>query len=83
MLLVHVPGFEPGAEPGIEDLRLAAPKIWTQTTLNAQMIELQLDDGNVFREIAPDIMNTDVQSGNAVGLALGFNHHTHLPGEIG
>jgi len=40
---VHVLGFEPCAQPWIEDLRLALPEIGSQSALDPKMIQLQLD----------------------------------------
>jgi hypothetical protein len=76
---VHVPGFQPRAEPGIEDLRLALPEIGLQTALNLEMIQLQFDARNVFWEIAPDIVRADMKSGDSTPLALCLDHHTYLP----
>ena len=62
---VHVFGLQPGAQPGIEDLRFALPKIRIQTALNVEMVELQFDCRNVITKVAADIGFTNVKSCNA------------------
>jgi hypothetical protein len=74
-----MPGLKPGAQPWIVYIGLTVPEVWLQPALNLQMIQLQLDDGNVFGKKAPDIVRTNVQSGNSASLALRFDHHTYLP----
>ena len=61
------------------NLRLVLPKVRRQPTLNLEMIQLQLDDRNMLREVTPDIGNTDVQPREAAALALSFDHHNCLP----
>jgi hypothetical protein len=75
---MHMPGFKPCAEPGIEDLRFATPEIGLQATLNLEMIQLQLDARYVFGEISPDVASAHMQSGDAKSLALCLDDHTHL-----
>jgi hypothetical protein len=74
-----MPGLKPSAEARIVNLRLIVPETGRQLTLNLQMIQLQLDDSNVFREKAPDIVRTNVQSSNSASLALRLDYHTYLP----
>jgi hypothetical protein len=76
---MQVPGFKPGAKPGVEDLRLALPKIGIQAALNLEMIQQQLDAQNVFGKIPPDIADTYMQPGDAESFALCFDDHTCLP----
>jgi hypothetical protein len=75
---VHVLGFKPCAQPGIVDLRFSLPETGCQPTLNLQMIQLQLDDSNVFWEITPDIVCSYVQPGNSEALTTCFDYHTYL-----
>jgi hypothetical protein len=42
------------------------------------MIQLKLDNGDVFGEIAPYIGHADMQSCNARSLGMSFDHHTYL-----
>lgn len=42
------------------------------------MIQLQLDDSNVFWEITPDIVCSYVQPGNSEALTTCFDYHTYL-----
>jgi hypothetical protein len=79
---MHMPGFEPGAQPGVEDLRLASPEIGLQAALNLEMIQLQLDAENVLREIAPGIACTHIQTSDTEPLALCFDHHKYLPFKV-
>jgi len=76
---MHMPGFKPGTEPGVEDLRLASPEIRLQAALNLEMVQLQFDAGDVFWEIAPDIACSHMQSSDAESPALCFDDHTCLP----
>jgi hypothetical protein len=73
---VHVPGFKPGAETGVEDFRLAVPEIWLQAALNLEMIQLQLNARNAFGKVAPDIVHAHMQSGDAESPALCFDDHS-------
>jgi hypothetical protein len=75
---VEVLGLQPGAKPWIVNLGLVAPEFGIQSTLNLEMIEFQLDDGNISREIAPNIHGTHVESGEPATLALCFYHHMRL-----
>lgn len=75
---MHMPGFKPGAKPGVEDLRLALPEIGFQVALNLEMIQLQLDAGNALGKIAPDIAYAHMQAGDAKSFALCFHDHSHL-----
>jgi hypothetical protein len=75
---VEILGFQPGAEPGIVNLRLVLPKVRLQPALNLEMIQVQLDDRNVLGKITPDIGSTDVQSRDTTALALCFDHHICL-----
>jgi hypothetical protein len=40
---MHMPGLQPRAKAGIENLRLALPEIRLQTALNPEMAQLQLN----------------------------------------
>jgi hypothetical protein len=77
-ICMHMPGFQPGAQPGVEDFRLASPEIGLQTALNLEMIQLQLDAQNAFWEKTPGIACAHMQSGNAESFALCFDDHKHL-----
>jgi hypothetical protein len=76
---MHMPGFQPCAEAGIEDLRLPLPEVWLKSALDLEMIQLQLNDGQMFGKIAPDIVCAYMQSGNSTSLALCLDDHTYLP----
>jgi len=52
--------LQPCTEPRIVDLRLVMPKVWLQPTLDLEMIQMQLDDCNMPREIPSDIGCADV-----------------------
>lgn len=58
---------------------MALPKVGCEIALNMQMVQVQLDDRNTFRKIAPDVIDSNVQSGNSAALALRCNHHRYLP----
>jgi hypothetical protein len=60
------------------NFRLPLPEIRLQTTLNLQMIELELDDRNVLGKIAPYVGFTNVQSCDAMSLGMSFHYHTYL-----
>ena len=80
---MHMPGFKPDAEPGVEDLRLALPETGLQAALNLEMIQLQLDAGNVFGKIAPYIASAHMQAGDAESFASCLDNHTYLPFNAG
>jgi len=80
--LVH-PGFQPGTEPGVEDLRVALPEFGVQSALDLEMIQLQLDDRNMLGEIPADVPCANVQTGDSACLALRFDHHTYLLLNVG
>ncbi len=75
---VEVLGLQPGTKPGIVNLRLAPPEPGVQATLNLEMIQLQLDDGNIPGEIPPNVRRAHVEPSQTATLALCFDHHTHL-----
>jgi hypothetical protein len=75
---MHVFGLEPGAEPGVEDFRLALPKVRIQSALNVEMVKLQFDGGNVFAEVSADVGFTNMKSGYAAAFGMGFYDHKHL-----
>jgi hypothetical protein len=54
------------------------PETGIQPALYLQMIQLQLDLGNLFGEIAPDIMRAHTQPSYADTFALRFDYHTDL-----
>jgi hypothetical protein len=51
------------------------PKFRWQPTFNPQMIQLQLDGWEVFREVATDVANAHVQAGDFAPGAQCFDHH--------
>jgi hypothetical protein len=71
-------GLQPCAEPGIVNLRLVLPKVRLQPTLNLEMIQKQLNDGNLAWEITADIGNANVQSSQPVALGMCFDYHRNL-----
>ena len=72
---MHVFGLKPGAQPGIEDFRLALPKVWIQSALNVEVIELQFDGWNVFLKVAPHVGFANVKPGDAAAFGVGFYNH--------
>jgi len=42
------------------------------------MVQLQLDDGNVFWEISAGVRNAHVEAGQTATLALCFDYHRSL-----
>jgi hypothetical protein len=70
-----MPGFQPCAQPGIEDLRLTLPEIRFQATLNLEMIEYQFNTRYALWKISPDVVNAHMKSGDSASLALRFDHH--------
>jgi len=80
---VAVLGLQPRAQPGIVNLRLVLPETGLQSALNLEMIQLQLDARNLFREITPNVPGANVEPGDSASLALRFDHHTHLPFNVG
>jgi hypothetical protein len=80
---VHVLGFEPRTKAWIVDFRMALPKIRGQSTLDPKVIQLQFDGRDIFGEISPNIIRSDVQSGKASPFALRFNYHIHLLFNVG
>jgi hypothetical protein len=71
-------GFKPGTKAGVVNLRLPLPEIRAQSTLNLQMIQLQLDDSNGLGEIAPDIGSPNVETSDTTALGMRFDYHIHL-----
>jgi len=78
-LCMHVPGFEPSTQPGIEDLWLALPECRLQSALDLKMIQHQLDARDALWEIAPDVVHAHMKSSDSASLALRLDHHTYLP----
>jgi hypothetical protein len=76
---VQMAGFQPRAQPGIEDVRRVLPEIRPQSALNLEMPQLQLDAGNVFGKITPDIVHAHMKPNNSVSIALRPDHHASLP----
>jgi hypothetical protein len=72
---MHVPGFQPGTKPGIENLRRILPEIGLQAALNLEVIQQQLDARNVLGKIAPHIVCAHMKPNNSASLALCFDHH--------
>ena len=52
---MHVFGLKPGAQPGVEDFRLALPKVGIQSALDVEMVELEFDGWNVILKVAPHV----------------------------
>jgi hypothetical protein len=76
---VHMPGFQPRTEARIEYLRFILPEIGFEAALNLEVIQLQLDAGDIFRKIAPDIIYAYMKPGDSAPFALCFDHHVYLP----
>ena len=72
---VHMLGLEPGAQPGIVNFRLALPEIWRQPALDAKVIQLKLNRGDVLGKISPHIIRADEQSGESPTFTLRFDDH--------
>jgi hypothetical protein len=60
------------------NLRLTFPEVWTEATLNLQMVELQLDGRNALRKIAAHVVDADMESSNSMAFGLCENHHKYL-----
>jgi hypothetical protein len=52
--------LQPRTEPRVVDLRLVLPKVRFQSTLNLEVIQMQLNDFNMPWKISPDIGCADV-----------------------
>ena len=68
-------GFEPRAQARIVNFRLALPEIWRQSTLDAEMIQLQFDGGDFLWKIPSYVICTDEQSGESPSFTLRFDYH--------
>lgn len=53
---------EPERETGIVNFRLTLPKVWLQSTLYAQVIQLKLNSIDMSRKIAADVLKTNPKS---------------------
>ncbi len=80
---VEILRFEPGAEAGVVDFRLALPEVGLEAALDAEMPELELDVLRAFWEVAADVIRSDVQPSNAVTFALCFDNHLEPAFDIG
>jgi hypothetical protein len=65
------------------NLRLTMPEIRFQVASDLQVIQLQLNRGNMLREIAPHIGESNVQTGKTATLALRFYNHSCLLFNVG
>jgi hypothetical protein len=75
---VHVLGLKPRAEAGVINLGLTLPEIGGQSTLDPEMIQLQLDCRDILWEVTPHVVSADVKSGETPTFALYFDDHRHL-----
>jgi hypothetical protein len=71
-------GLKPGAQPGIEDFRLALPKVRIQSALYVEMIELEFDGRNMFLKIAPHIGFANVKPSNSAAFRVCLYNHRYL-----
>jgi hypothetical protein len=70
--------FEPVTQPWIVNLRLALPEMRLQSALDSQVVQFQIDAFDVLGKIAADIIDSNIESGDAMSRPLRFNHHTYL-----
>lgn len=63
-------GFEPGRQSGIVYLGAILPELGSQAALNVQVPQHQHDYRKISWKMAPDILYTHVQSGDATVSAL-------------
>jgi len=75
---VVVLGLQPCTETRVVNLGLVLPKVRPQPTLYLEMIQMQLDNRDIPREIPPDIRCADVQSRHSTAAALCFHYHICL-----
>ena len=75
---VHVLGFKPRAESRVVDIGPALPELGSQSTLDPEMIQLQLDGRHILREVSPDVISSDVQPGETLTDAFCLDYHRHL-----
>ena len=75
---VHVFGLEPGTEAGVADLGMTVPEAGVEAALDLEMVELELDDSDVFGKVAADIVDADMEGRDFVAFALRFNDHRCL-----
>lgn len=71
-------GFEPGAQPGIGDLRSIAPEARFKIAADAKMIELKIDGVEMGTKIAPDIGGSDAKSGDGMTFILHGDDHGRI-----
>lgn len=67
--------FKPGAEPGVVNFGLALPEVGLETALNTEVPELQFYVLRALREVAADILISDIQARQAVTSTLCFDYH--------
>jgi hypothetical protein len=72
---VHVLGFKPRAQTGIEYFRLSLPEIGRQPALDPKVIYLQFNGGDVSGKITPDVVCADDQSRESATFTLCFDDH--------
>lgn len=80
---MQVFGFQPGAQTGVMNICVAFPEIGRQCALDLQVIEVQLDLGNVSREVALHVASAHMKAGHASGLPLCFHYHSHPFEQVG
>jgi len=76
---VKVFRFEPRAEAGIANLRVALPEIGFEAKLNEQMVQVQLDDVGAPGKIAAHISRAHLDAGKLTAFAMRFDNHGALP----
>ncbi|MGA9463204.1 MAG: hypothetical protein WBV28_10465 [Terracidiphilus sp.] len=79
MLGVEMFGLKPCAQAWIVDFRLALPEVGCEIALNLKMIQLKFNELHTTREITLDIIDPDIQAGDASTLALCFDYHKTCP----
>jgi len=75
---VHVFGLEPGAEAWVADLGMTIPEAGVEAALDLEVVELELNDGDVFGKVAADIVDADMEACDFMAFALRFNDHRCL-----
>jgi hypothetical protein len=73
---MHVTGFQPGAQPRIEDVRMSVPELRRQAASNPQVVQLQVNEWGSFGKIATNVVDSNMQARNAATFTLRSNHHS-------
>lgn len=76
--------FQPAAEAGVMDLRMALPEVGGESALDVEVIEMKFDAGLATAEVAPRVGFADEEAGLIVPVFVRFDQHkSHLPVVVG